>query len=56
MAKWERDIDASVWNAANCKNWYQDHNGRPYANWSSRVWNYYSETGAVSKEDFLLYR
>ena len=56
MTDWNSKVDKSVWNPSNCRSWYQDKNGRPWAMWPDPVWKYYKATSNINpKEHFLYY-
>ena len=56
MNEWNSKVDKSVWNPSNCRSWYQDKNGRPWAMWPDPVWKYYKATSNINpKEHFLYY-
>ena len=56
MNSWNTKVDKSIWNPSNCRSWYQDKNGRPWAMWPDPVWKYYQATSNINpKEHFLYY-
>ena len=56
MNSWNTKVDKSIWNPSNCRSWYQDKNGRPWAMWPDPVWKYYKATSNINpKEHFLYY-
>ena len=55
MNSWNSKVDKSIWNPSNCRSWYQDKNGRPWAMWPDTVWKYFKATSNINPKEHFLY-